>query len=69
MIIGEMKQKMNMHPSPDRHQINDAIHRFLASRGDIKKLDPSPINRAFDVGDGSGFRLERIRNGLSMELE
>ena len=69
MIFGEMKQKMTMLPSPDRHQINDAILRFLASGGEIQKLDPFPIIHAFDAGDGSGFILERIRHGLSMESE
>ena len=69
MIIGESKQKMTMLPSPDRQQINEAMHRFLASGGEIQKPDPSPKNRAFDAGDGSGFRLEKIRHGLSMESE
>ena len=57
MIFGEMKQKITVLPSPDRHQINDAITRFLASGGEIQKLNPSPMNRAFDAGDGSGFHL------------
>ena len=69
MIFGKIKQKISVLPSPDRHQINDAILRFLASGGEIQKLNPSPMNRAFDAGDGSGFHLERIRNGLSMESE
>ena len=59
MIFGEMKQKLSVLPTPDRHQINEAIHRFVASGGEIQKLDPSPMNRAFDAGDGSGFHLER----------
>ena len=42
MIFGEMKQKLSVLPTPDRHQINDAIHRFVASGGEIQKLDPSP---------------------------
>ena len=53
MIFGEMKQKLSVLPTPDRHQINDAILRFIASGGEIQKLDPSPMNRAFDAGDGS----------------
>ena len=53
MIFGEMKQKLSVLPTPDRHQINDAIHRFVASGGEIQKLDPSPMKRAFDAGDGS----------------
>ena len=69
MIFGEMKQKITLLPSPERHQINEAILRFLASGGEIQKLDPSPMNRAFDIGDGSRFHLEKIRNGLSMESE
>ena len=69
MIFGEVKQKLSVLPTPDRHQINAAIHRFVASGGEIQKLDPSPMNRAFDAGDGSGFHLERIRHGLAMESE
>ena len=69
MIFCEMKQKLSVLPTPDRHQINDAIHRFVASGGEIQKLDPSPMNRAFDAGDGSGFHLERIRHRLAMESE
>ena len=69
MIFGEMKEKTNMLPTPDRNQINDAIHRFVVSGGEIQKLDPSPMNRTFDAGDGSGFHLERIRHGLVMESE
>ena len=69
MIFVEMKEKLSVIRTPDRYQINDAIHRFVASGGEIQKLDPSPMNRAFDAGDGSGFHLERIRHGLAMESE
>ena len=69
MIFGGMKRKLSVLPTPDRHQINDAIHRYIASGREIQKLDPSPMNRAFDAGDGSGFHLERIRHGLAMESE
>ena len=69
MIFGEMKQKLSVLPTPDRHQINDAIHRFVAIRRRDPKTRSFSHEPAFDAGDGSGFHLERIRHGLAMESE
>ena len=68
MKFGNFKKHKSIVP-PSRHQIEEAINRFINSGGEIDKLQPSPPNNGFDANDGNGFFVEKIRVGLSMESE